>query len=97
MFHMLRRQMIRPFRKPLIIISPKSLLRHKESISSLDDLANGEFQVVIPDPELRNTQKVKRVVFCSGKVYFDLVAARREARHRRYRHRAHRAALSLSA
>ena len=78
MFHMLRRQMIRPFRKPLIIISPKSLLRHKESISSLDDLANGEFQVVIPDAELRNTQKVKRVVFCSGKVYFDLVAARRE-------------------
>jgi 2-oxoglutarate dehydrogenase E1 component len=78
MFHMLRRQMIRPFRKPLIIISPKSLLRHKESISSLDDLANGEFQVVIPDVELRNTQKVKRVVFCSGKVYFDLVAARRE-------------------
>jgi len=78
MFHMLRRQMIRPFRKPLIIISPKSLLRHKESISSLDDLANGEFQVVIPDAELRNTQGVKRVVFCSGKVYFDLVAARRE-------------------
>ena len=78
MFHLLRRQMIRPFRKPLIIFSPKSLLRHKESISSLDDLANGEFQVVIPDAELRNTQKVKRVVFCSGKVYFDLMAARRE-------------------
>jgi 2-oxoglutarate dehydrogenase E1 component len=78
MFHLLRRQMIRPFRKPLIIISPKSLLRHKESVSSLEDLANGEFQVVIPDAELRNTQKVKRVVFCSGKVYFDLVAARRE-------------------
>jgi 2-oxoglutarate dehydrogenase E1 component len=78
MFHLLRRQMIRPFRKPLIIFSPKSLLRHKESISSLDDLANGEFQVVIPDAELQNTQKVKRVVFCSGKVYFDLVAARRE-------------------
>ena len=78
MFHLLRRQMIRPFRKPLIIFSPKSLLRHKESISSLDDLANGEFQVVIPDAELQNTQKVKRVVFCSGKVYFDLMAARRE-------------------
>jgi len=78
MFHLLRRQMIRPFRKPLIIISPKSLLRHKESISSLEDLANGEYQVVIPDAELQNTQKVKRVVFCSGKVYFDLVAARRE-------------------
>ena len=78
MFHLLRRQMIRPFRKPLIIFSPKSLLRHKESISSLDDLANGEFQVVIPDAELQNTQKVKRVVFCSGKIYFDLMAARRE-------------------
>ncbi|HXF16907.1 MAG TPA: 2-oxoglutarate dehydrogenase E1 component [Burkholderiales bacterium] len=78
MFHLLRRQMIRPFRKPLIIISPKSLLRHKESVSSLEDLANGEFQVVIPDADLQHTQKVKRVVFCSGKVYFDLVAARRE-------------------
>ncbi len=78
MFHLLRRQMIRPFRKPLIIISPKSLLRHKESVSSLEDLANGEYQVVIPDAELPNAQKVKRVVFCSGKVYFDLVAARRE-------------------
>ncbi len=78
MFHLLRRQMVRPFRKPLIIISPKSLLRHKESISSLEELANGEFQVVIPDTGLQNTQKVKRVVFCSGKVYFDLTAARRE-------------------
>lgn len=78
MFHLLRRQMVRPFRKPLIIISPKSLLRHKESVSSLEELANGEFQVVIPDPELQNAQKVKRVVFCSGKVYFDLVSARRE-------------------
>jgi 2-oxoglutarate dehydrogenase E1 component len=78
MFHLLRRQMIRPFRKPLIIISPKSLLRHKESVSSMEDLARGEYQVVIPDAELRNTQKVKRVAFCSGKIYFDLVAARRE-------------------
>ena len=78
MFHLLRRQMIRPFRKPLIIFSPKSLLRHKESVSSLEDLINGEYQVVIPDAELQNIQKVKRAVFCSGKVYFDLVAARRE-------------------
>jgi 2-oxoglutarate dehydrogenase E1 component len=78
MFHLLRRQMVRPFRKPLVIISPKSLLRHKESVSSLDDLAGGEFQVVIPDAGLANAKKVKRVVFCSGKVYFDLVAARRE-------------------
>jgi 2-oxoglutarate dehydrogenase E1 component len=78
MFHVLRRQMVRPFRKPLIIISPKSLLRHKESVSTLDELANGEFQVVIPDAAITNAQKVKRIVFCSGKVYFDLVAARRE-------------------
>ena len=78
MFHLLRRQMVRPFRKPLIIISPKSLLRHKESVSSLEDLANGEYQVVVPDAEIRNPQKVKRVVFCSGKVYFDLAVARRE-------------------
>ena len=78
MFHVLRRQMVRPFRKPLIIISPKSLLRHKESISSLEELSNGEFQVVIPDNGLQKVQKVKRVVFCSGKVYFDLTAARRE-------------------
>ena len=78
MFHVLRRQMVRPFRKPLIIISPKSLLRHKESVSSLEELANGEFQNVIPDSGIQNAQKVKRVVFCSGKVYFDLTAARRE-------------------
>ena len=78
MFHLLRRQMVRPFRKPLILISPKSLLRHKESVSSLEELANGEFQVVIPDADLQNDQKVKRVVFCSGKIYFELAAARRE-------------------
>jgi 2-oxoglutarate dehydrogenase E1 component len=78
MFHLLRRQMVRPFRKPLILISPKSLLRHKESVSSLDELANGEYRVVIPDTELQNDQKVKRVVFCSGKIYFELAAARRE-------------------
>jgi 2-oxoglutarate dehydrogenase E1 component len=78
MFHLLRRQMVRPFRKPLVIISPKSLLRHKESVSSLEDLSSGEFQVVISDRELQDVKKVKRVVFCSGKVYFDLAAARRE-------------------
>jgi 2-oxoglutarate dehydrogenase E1 component len=78
MFHVLRRQMVRPFRKPLVIISPKSLLRHKESVSSLEDLANGEFQAVISDSDLQNAKKVKRIVFCSGKVYFDLAAARRE-------------------
>ena len=75
MFHMLRRQMLRPFRKPLIVMTPKSLLRHKASTSSLEDLANGSFQVVIDDPSQPEPQGVKRVVFCAGKVYFDLAAA----------------------
>ncbi len=78
MFHVLRRQMVRPYRKPLIIISPKSLLRHKESVSSLAELAEGEYQPVISDSELPDASKAKRVVFCSGKIYFELAAARRE-------------------
>ena len=78
MFHVLRRQMIRTFRKPLIIFSPKSMLRHKESVSTLEDLAQGVFQPVIPDIDNIDPGKVKRVVFCSGKVYYDLRAARRE-------------------
>ncbi|MGY8842065.1 MAG: 2-oxoglutarate dehydrogenase E1 component [Burkholderiales bacterium] len=78
MFHVLRRQMIRPYRKPLIVISPKSLLRHKQSISSLDDLVDGEFQNIIPDDAKTNPSKIKRVVFCSGKVYFELAALRKE-------------------
>ena len=72
MFHMLRRQMLRPFRKPLIVLTPKSLLRHKASTSSLDDLVNGQFEVVIDDPSTPAADKVKRIVFCAGKVYFDL-------------------------
>jgi 2-oxoglutarate dehydrogenase E1 component len=78
MFHLLRRQMVRSFRKPLIIFSPKSMLRHKESVSSLEDLATGGFQPVIADTDNLNPDDVKRVVFCSGKVYYDLRAARRE-------------------
>jgi 2-oxoglutarate dehydrogenase E1 component len=78
MFHMLRRQMMRRFRKPLIIFSPKSMLRHKESVSSLEDLAQGSFQPVIPETDKMDPGQVKRVVFCSGKVYYDLRAARRE-------------------
>jgi len=76
MFHMLRRQMIRPLRKPLIVMTPKSLLRHKQSVSSLADLAKGEFQVVIDDPQMTQAKKVRRIVFCAGKVYFDLLAGR---------------------
>ncbi len=72
MFHMLRRQMLRPFRKPLIVLTPKSLLRHKASTSALDDLVNGQFAVVIDDPARPESDQVKRIVFCAGKVYFDL-------------------------
>lgn len=78
MFHLLRRQMIRPLRKPLIIMSPKSMLRNKESVSSLTDIADGNFQTVIPETEKLDSKKVRRIVACSGKVYYDLLAYRRE-------------------
>lgn len=78
MFHMLRRQMLRSYRRPLVIMSPKSMLRHKESISSLEELANGRFMPVIPEVDDIDPKAVTRVVFCSGKVYYDVVAARRE-------------------
>ncbi len=78
MFHMLRRQMLRRFRKPLIVMTPKSLLRHKASTSTLDDLENGSFQLVIDDPAQPDPDAVERVVFCSGKVYFDLASQRDE-------------------
>ena len=78
MFHMLRRQMIRTFRKPLIVFTPKSMLRHKESVSGLEDLATGGFQPVIGESDDLNPEAIKRVVFCSGKVYYDVHAARRE-------------------
>jgi 2-oxoglutarate dehydrogenase E1 component len=77
MFHMLRRQMLRDFRKPLIVMTPKSLLRHKLSVSSLDELTHGFFQEVIGEIDDLPPAKVRRVVFCSGKVYFDLLEARR--------------------
>ena len=71
-FHMLRRQMKMATRKPLVVMSPKSLLRHKLAVSSLDELADGEFQHLIPDASA-DPKKVKRVVACSGKVYYDLL------------------------
>ncbi|MEO8466722.1 MAG: 2-oxoglutarate dehydrogenase E1 component [Gammaproteobacteria bacterium] len=77
MFHMLRRQMLRGLRKPLVVLTPKSLLRHKLSISSLGDLARGRFQPVIDEVEPITDDAVTRVVFCSGKVYFDLAESRR--------------------
>lgn len=78
MFHLLRRQAIRPLRKPLIVMTPKSLLRHKEAISSLEDLAGGGFQTVINDPNVDDPSKVERLVLCSGKVFYDLHAKRME-------------------
>jgi 2-oxoglutarate dehydrogenase E1 component len=77
MFHMLRRQMKRKLRKPLIVMTPKSLLRHKLSVSALEELTKGTFQNVIDEVDDIKAEKVKRVVFCSGKVYFDLLESRR--------------------
>ncbi len=78
MFHMLRRQMLQPFRKPLIVMAPKSLLRHDLSVSSLEDLTRGGFVRVIAESDDLPAPGVRRVVFCSGKVYFDLLKARRK-------------------
>jgi 2-oxoglutarate dehydrogenase E1 component len=78
-FHLLRRQMIRLFRKPLVILTPKSLLRNKDAASPLGDLAKGSFQTVIGEVDEKiDAKKVKRVIACSGKVYYDLVNARKE-------------------
>jgi 2-oxoglutarate dehydrogenase E1 component len=80
MFHMLRRQMLRPLRKPLIIMTPKSLLRHALSVSRLEELAGGGFRTMIDEVDEINPAAVTRIVLCSGKVYFDLLKARREAK-----------------
>jgi 2-oxoglutarate dehydrogenase E1 component len=76
-YHMLRRQVIRPLRKPLVVLTPKSLLRHKLAISSLEDLAEGSFQTVIGEIDSLDPKKVERLVLCSGKVYYDLLEKRR--------------------
>jgi len=79
MFFLLRRQMIRPWRKPLVIFTPKSLLRHKESVSPLGEFAASKFNPVNWEfNEDIKPEKTKRVVFCSGKVFFDLIGKRRE-------------------
>ena len=77
-FHLLRRQMLRPYRKPLIVMSPKSLLRHKEAVSSIEELAQGHFRTVLPETEKLDAKKVRRVIVCSGKIYYELLAYRRE-------------------
>ncbi len=76
-FHLLRRQMVRDFRKPLIVMSPKSLLRHKAAVSTLDDLAQGRFNTVIGEAEKLVAKNVRRLIMCSGKVYYDLIDFRR--------------------
>ncbi|MDP9013535.1 MAG: 2-oxoglutarate dehydrogenase E1 component [Pseudomonadota bacterium] len=80
MFHMLRRQMVRALRKPLIIMTPKSLLRHPLSVSRLEELASGGFRNVIDEVDDIKPSAVTRVVLCSGKVYFDLLKSRRESK-----------------
>jgi 2-oxoglutarate dehydrogenase E1 component len=77
-FHMLRRQAVRPFRTPLIVMTPKSLLRHKEAVSPVEDLAQGGFKTVIDETDTLDPNEVKRLILCSGKVFYDLRAARRE-------------------
>jgi 2-oxoglutarate dehydrogenase E1 component len=82
MYHMLRRQMRQPMRRPLVVMTPKSLLRHAQSVSSLEDLADGRFQTLIDEVDDIDPSTVKRVVMCSGKVYYDLRKAREEmSRH----------------
>ncbi|MEC4725725.1 2-oxoglutarate dehydrogenase E1 component [Shewanella sp. D64] len=77
-YHMLRRQVVRPMRRPLVVMSPKSLLRHPLAVSSMEELAQGTFQNVIPETDNLDSSKVDRVVFCSGKVYFELLEKRRK-------------------
>jgi 2-oxoglutarate dehydrogenase E1 component len=78
LFHMLRRQMLRAFRKPLIVMSPKSLLRHRLCTSTMDDFTSGQFQLVIDDVDGPSPAEVTRLVLCTGKVYYDLLEKRRE-------------------
>ncbi|MBS0350821.1 MAG: 2-oxoglutarate dehydrogenase E1 component [Proteobacteria bacterium] len=77
-FHLLRRQILRPYRTPLVVMSPKSLLRHKLAVSSLDDLEKGQLQLVIPEIDAIDPKKTRKVILCSGKVYYELLEKRRE-------------------
>lgn len=78
-FHLLRRQVLRPFRKPLVVFTPKKLLRYPDAVSSMADLAEGKFQAVIDDPQRAGSSadSVKNVVLCSGKFYYDLLEERK--------------------
>lgn len=76
LFHALRRQVHREFRKPMIVMSPKALLRHPKVVSSLEDLEKGHFREVLPDPELDSPRKVKRCIITSGKLFYELLEER---------------------
>jgi 2-oxoglutarate dehydrogenase E1 component len=82
-FHALRRQMKRSFRKPLIVMSPKSLLRHPRAVSTMEELAKGTFQEVIPDTLLKDPKKVETLALCSGKIYYDLLEEREKQKSER--------------
>src|SRR3546814_4401101 len=76
-YHVLRRQMLRPFRKPLVIVTPKSLLRHKAAVSELADFAgDSHFRRILSDPIAPADDKVERLVLCTGKLFYDLAEAR---------------------
>ncbi len=77
-YHMMRRQALRGIRRPLIVMSPKSLLRHPLAVSTLDELANGTFQLAIGEIDKLATKQVKRIILCSGKIYYDLLEQRRK-------------------
>ena len=77
-FHVLRRQQIRKWRKPLIVMTPKSLLRHRLAVSSLDECAAPKFQRVIPDAQQHDPSRIRRVLLCTGKVYYDLIERREQ-------------------
>jgi 2-oxoglutarate dehydrogenase E1 component len=79
MFHLLRRQLLRDYRRPLVVMTPKSLLRHRLAVSSLEELTEGAFLPILPETDPIDPAEVERLIFCSGKVYYDLL----EARHAR--------------
>lgn len=77
-FHLLRRQVLREFRKPLVVMSPKSLLRHPLAVSELSELANGSFKAILPEIDEINPKQVKRIILTTGKLYYDLLQKRRD-------------------
>ena len=95
-FHALRRQVLSPFRKPLVVMSPKSLLRNPAAVSPVEELVSGRFHAVLPDLAVPDPAAVRRVLLCSGKVYYDLVEGRAARKKSGRGHRPRRAALSAA-